>query len=276
MLKWLCRFKRRNPVLVAIPLMLLSWDAARSFDLAGKISDIASEISNLFKGNQPLFRIDRARIWPTYQIPVCWTQDVPPSIDERAWVRDAVQKFIESNSDYRFNGWDSVCANANSPVIKISVQDAVPLTSIGYPGTGPTPMRLNFIFSAWGNSCASVAIRADNEPFREHCIRTIAVHEFLHALGALHEQLDPDLAKKDPDCFKIYHPEADCLLGKDACGENPSALTKYDHDSIMNYCRNGTVNAFYNLPLQLSIGDIDGLKKLSAMTGLALKNNPDR
>lgn len=41
------------------------------------------------------------------------------------------------------------------------------------------------------------------------------------------------------------------------------ALTAYDHDSIMNFCRNSGSGNFYDLPIKLSDADKVGLKTLS-------------
>jgi len=54
-----------------------------------------------------------------------------------------------------------------------------------------TRMILNFTFQREFRGCATQV---------EHCIRATAVHEFLHALGFLHEQLRDD----GGDCFAQF------------------------------------------------------------------------
>jgi Astacin (Peptidase family M12A) len=214
---------------------------------------------------QPKMRVDLSHVWPGHTIPVCWEDDYADFTKEKGWVEDSVRQLLEQNSDYRFTGWAKRCA-ANDDAVRISMADDWPLTDIGYrprDKAGPTFMRLNFKFTTWGNACASEKVGGDNLTIREHCIRTIAVHEMLHALGALHEQLDQHLKDKDPDCYRVYNPIIICGAHRDECGQHPKALTPYDHDSIMNYCRNGASGNFYDLPLQLSQSDKNGLKDLS-------------
>jgi Astacin (Peptidase family M12A) len=220
---------------------------------------------------KPQMRIDKSRVWPTHAIPVCWEEDYPDFPNEKNWTQDSVHQLLELNSDYKFAGWPERCGTTDDGAVRISVVDEWPLTDIGYRPrgvAGPTRLRLNFKFTAWATSCASEKVGADGMSIREHCIRTIAVHEMLHALGALHEQLDPKLKEKDPDCYRVYDPILICESGDDQCGQHPVALTAYDHDSIMNYCRNGASGNFYDLPVKLSDADKAGLRDLSGKSGI--------
>jgi hypothetical protein len=226
-------------------------------------------VSNLmFK---PQMRVDSTKVWLTHAIPICWEDDYPEFVLEKQWVQESVHQLLELNSDYKFGDWSKRCGAGDDNAVRITVADEWPLTDIGYRPrgiAGPTHLRLNFKFTAWTPSCSSEKIGADGMSIREHCIRTIAVHEMLHALGALHEQLDPKLKEKDPDCYRVYDPILVCKNGDDQCGQHPVALTAYDHDSIMNYCRNGASGNFYDLPVQLSDADKVGLKGLSAKSGI--------
>jgi len=77
----------------------------------------------------------------------------------------------------------------------------------------------------------------------------------LHALGALHEQLRPDARIADPTCWNMYRNSVD------AGGGDPIILSRYDADSIMNYCRD-----IYSEPTRLSAKDVEGLKALAQRT----------
>ena len=54
----------------------------------------------------------------------------------------------------------------------------------------------------------------------------------MHALGVLHEQLHPDVARDDPGCFAQYRDHNRF----DVYGRRPAPLTQYSRNSVMNYC----------------------------------------
>lgn len=204
---------------------------------------------------KPYSIVDAEGVWPGLNIPVCWEPSAKPYPQERALVERGVRKHIEGNSAFRFGAaaWPE-CGSGGGAVIRITANDAQAESLVGYQlrptlfgdkTPVPTAMNLNFVFGTWGVNCAKP------EAYRKQCIETIAVHEFLHALGFVHEQLSKDLAEKDPQCWAIYKDVADVH------GVRPEPLTPYDPDSIMNYCRK-----IYEEPTRLSAYDKEGLKKL--------------
>jgi hypothetical protein len=100
-------------------------------------------------------------------------------------------------------------------------------------------MVLNFTFNAWSQSCHG---------HEEFCIRSIATHEFGHALGFAHEQNRKD---KPGNCS-----------AEPGGGDGDLVVGSWDLGSVMNYC-----NPAYNGNGSLSQSDIDGVR-LAYDTGL--------
>ena len=113
--------------------------------------------------------------WPGPAVPVCWETAEDPTA--RFWVRDAVERSWVQESAITFTGW-GLCTSS-SRGIHIKVSDERPHTNgVGTQLDGRAGgMVLNFTFNNF--ACYDG---------RENCVRWIAVHEFGHALGWIHEQ----------------------------------------------------------------------------------------
>lgn len=185
----------------------------------------------------PYAYILSSTVWPSPNIPVCWENPSAGFATEMGWVQDAISKSWERHSKLRFGGW--LKCDPGNKGIRIVIADSGPhVLDLGTRINGKrNGMLLNFTFDSWSPVCKSSPSQ------REACIRSIAVHEFGHALGFAHEHNRPDTPG---ECTQA--PQG-------TSGDN--MLTKYDPKSVMNYC-----NPIYNNDGNLSELDINAIHKI--------------
>ncbi|WP_143749279.1 M12 family metallopeptidase [Caballeronia arvi] len=183
-------------------------------------------------------------IWPQIPIPVCWMlndDEFGRTSQERGWVRSSVEETWVANSGVEFSGWEKCGDSSASNSIRIALKDDAsdgPWSYFGvWAGKYMPGMQLNFTFNYWSPSCNGR---------REFCIKTIAAHEFGHALGFAHEQNRPDTPNT---CEKA--PQG---------GNGDTLIGEWDLASIMNYC-----NPKWNGDGKLSPTDIEMVQKFYGM-----------
>lgn len=187
---------------------------------------------------EPYGYVDEDAKWADTRISVCWESaedrfQVEKKLVEKA-LADSNSSFVE-NSSLRFVGWKT--CKSGSDGIAITISDENPWSEVGPQIEGfprklrRTRMLLNFEFSKW--PCTD----------KNHCIVAIARHEFMHAIGVLHEHLRPDTPK---ECMDLYAGRPDNV------GKKPAKVSAYDPDSIMNYCNN-----IYNVQRAPDLSAID-------------------
>ncbi|MET0109510.1 MAG: M12 family metallopeptidase [Candidatus Thiodiazotropha sp.] len=184
--------------------------------------------------------------WRQTGIPVCWENANAASETDRNAVRDAVKSAWEENSCLRFTGWEQ-CVPNNLGIRILIDEDGPHAKELGRLLDGvENGVVLNFTYAKWSSSCTS------SEAQRQSCNKSIAVHEFGHALGFAHEQ-------------NRWDTPAECTeLPQGTDGD--TLLTPYDEDSVMNYC-----NPIYNNDGKLSEYDKKGLHAAYCAPGEPLR-----
>lgn len=169
----------------------------------------------------------------TTYIPICWENPEGYST-ETSWVRDAIANSWESVANITLQGWGK--CHSFSGGVRILIADTRSHTkAIGKGLDGlRNGMELNFTFRNLIPSC-----QAANK--KELCIKSLAIHEFGHALGFLDEDTD---GRGNPDC-------------NDSGGTSGWRLSSSDRQSVMNYC-----NPRWNGGGELSSIDIKDIQTL--------------
>lgn len=175
--------------------------------------------------------IDYTRIWKKpSQIPVCFAnfKKVAAFQKVKREIRKVVTDQFSRTKNVRFSGWDS-CEGQNETIrIALDANYGGGLSFVG----NPKKFRLR-------NYREATMLIGVKGPIRD--IKFLALHEFGHAIGLLHEHQRVDSACDPAVWDQIYVPET---LVKVYRGE-------YDSRSVMDYCSGRNP--------RLSRGDIEAI-----------------
>lgn len=194
--------------------------------------------------------------WPDHHVVVCWENPTDGDGPDRALVEQTIDREITQRFPVQLLGWKSCAATSDPRPLRIRIADETPRTEgLGRDLAGlPHGMVLNLTFASWSPNCGV------NPSTRINCIRSTAVHEFLHALGVEHEH-----ERDDTPAVCAARVEKETGMSQLA---SSIPVGDWDRESATNYC-----NPVWNNGGRLSPGDVSALQRLYPDAAVAHSNH---
>ncbi|HEY3494991.1 MAG TPA: FG-GAP-like repeat-containing protein [Polyangiaceae bacterium] len=179
-------------------------------------NDEAGTGESVGEENESLYFLS-TKLWSPRNVNVCWVSS--GSATEKAWVRDVMkgQRSWEHAGNINLVGWGN-CASGETG-IRISIGSGAATSYLARTDTGIAEMTLDFASNV--SSIYSQCTDPTPDLSREDCIKTVALHEFGHALAIAHEHKRPD---KPAWCTDTAGNSGNTTYGT------------FDLQSIMGYC----------------------------------------
>lgn len=170
----------------------------------------------------PYGYVSQDHLWHDPIVSVCWENPTPANAQARLLIEQSVEDTWEKYVSIQFTGWGNACQpKVHGVHIFIIDESASPRSLIGTRLDGVSNgVRLNTTFANWNHEYCGTNV--------ESCTRTVAVHEWGHVLGFIHESLRDDAPQWCKSSSQVLQDDSDPGDGKE--------VTPYDPNSIMNYC----------------------------------------
>lgn len=192
------------------------------------------------KTSQPLTIDKTITLWTSNNntVPVCW--ETGGYDREKKIVKEAVQGTWEFHANINIAGWETCPTEGDVQHVRMQIE-AYGNENSGAQGRAPI-FGTGALSKAVDKRAGIVFQFKPDGTADQGRVEYVAVHEFGHILGFMHEQDGSGNVEGPAHCDKTT-----------GSGDNAKPVTEYDRDSIMNYC-----NKFGNMRGDLTDIDIKG------------------